>query len=430
MSRFETKCPHCGAALTAQDGWSGAEMECPSCGKKFVLEKKKRRKTFVPESRFFHVLYSPGFCTIVLFAAWVLFFAAGFYWIYLKVRPAFEEERAAEKALEELLADKEKRDGILERQKKCGENFDYMIVVLSEKKGKSGEKGKEMFPGFPIDESNFEPYEFNTELSSAADYQESLEAADALERNVRQVRKAVRGQFEEIIRAFRSDWDLLDARENKISEREVAGTARRITWNVRGSRIFYQQMPEESLKRKLDGDEYKVMRDFRFGSVVPRPKKLQKAKDDFLEIVDYVKKNLFGQAPESHSSAGVEEKGRELSPRDRQEREEIRNLKAGLEGWAAGIEKTMDAVCEGWQVDLDLAELKDALRETAGKIEEMEKSIRTKKEEIRKILLFWIAALTGAGVFLFVVINLCLAVFSMEHSARVTAENMRNGGAS
>ena len=36
---FETKCPHCGAALQAQEEWNGMSMQCPVCGKPFTLTK-------------------------------------------------------------------------------------------------------------------------------------------------------------------------------------------------------------------------------------------------------------------------------------------------------------------------------------------------------------------------------------------------------
>lgn len=39
MAEFETKCPHCGTALTVQEEWIGMELECPECKQTFPVQK-------------------------------------------------------------------------------------------------------------------------------------------------------------------------------------------------------------------------------------------------------------------------------------------------------------------------------------------------------------------------------------------------------
>ena len=40
MAEFKIRCPHCDAELLAEDRWLGIEVQCPSCRRTFIAEKK------------------------------------------------------------------------------------------------------------------------------------------------------------------------------------------------------------------------------------------------------------------------------------------------------------------------------------------------------------------------------------------------------
>ena len=46
MAEFETTCPHCGTALSAEDDWIGTEVECPVCKKIFVIARPRAIRKF------------------------------------------------------------------------------------------------------------------------------------------------------------------------------------------------------------------------------------------------------------------------------------------------------------------------------------------------------------------------------------------------
>ena len=361
-------------------------------------------------------LYFPRLCIFFLLTGFAAALLLVGYFAYGHIRDQIGSLQSLEKLKEELFS--KKGSDVLKKLSECGDSIDFSMLVLSREEGrKRGRQTADGFSGFSIDKRNLAEYEVPAEIASQKDIGAALKTVEVMESNVDRIKKSVKDRFDEVKRTFERDSAMLASQQDSVGPKGKDSSLRRIRINLQESRDFYPDSARQSVQDEIAGcfsSEEIRKNDFSFAF---RPKALVKSRDDFLALIDFVRKNLTGSGPETVISEGVYT-GRQEQPEENEaEKKELEKRTEFFAAWIRLVEKTRDKVCEHWKVDEQIREVKSLLEE----LEQERKSLDGRIEETRRAFLNRIvfdgAILIGLAVVFSIIINLCIAVFSMEYNS-------------